>query len=289
MNTEYRGDNKLIAGIVMGVLTFWLFAQTMLNIGPAVQTDLGISSGVLNISVSLTALFSGMFMVGAGSLADRIGRVKMTNIGMILSIIGSLCIVFSQGAVLLIIGRIIQGLSAAAIMPSTMALMKVYFDGRERQRALSYWSIGSWGGSGLTSLFAGMIASSMGWRWIFVLSIIITVIGMLLLKGTPESKVEAINNQKFDFPGLITFVIMMLSFNLYITNGSALGWTSLAGLGLIAVFIIATLIFVKLESNNDHSLIDFTLFKNKAYAGATLSNFLLNAAAGTLIVVNTYA
>ena len=289
MNTEYKGDNKLIAGIVMGVITFWLFAQTMLNIGPDVQSDLGISAGVLNISVSLTALFSGMFMVGAGSLADRIGRVKMTNMGMILSIIGSLCIVLAQGAPLLIVGRIIQGLSAAAIMPSTMALMKVYFDGKERQRALSYWSIGSWGGSGLTSLFAGMIASSLGWRWIFILSIIITVIGMLLLKGTPESKVESIGNKKFDFPGLLTFVVMMLSFNLYITNGSALGWASLAGLGLIAVFVISTLIFVKLETSSSNSLIDFSLFKNKAYAGATLSNFLLNAAAGTLIVVNTYA
>lgn len=119
----------------MGVITFWLFAQTMLNIGPAVQPvqqDLGISAGVLNISVSLTALFSGMFMVGAGSLADRIGRVKMTNIGMVLSITGSLFIVVAQGAPLLILGRIIQGLSAAAIMPSTMALMKVYFDGKER-------------------------------------------------------------------------------------------------------------------------------------------------------------
>ncbi|MBM6615153.1 MFS transporter [Desemzia sp. RIT804] len=273
----------------MGVLTFWLFAQTMLNIGPDVQNDLGISAGILNISVSITALFSGMFMVGAGSLADRIGRVKMTNVGMILSIIGSLCIVLAQGAPLLIIGRIIQGFSAAAIMPSTMALMKVYFDGKDRQRALSYWSIGSWGGSGLTSLFAGMVASSLGWRWIFILSIIVTLIGMFLLRGTPESKVEAINNKKFDFAGLFTFVIMMLSFNLYITNGSALGWTSLAGTGLIAVFIISTLIFIKIETGKNNSLVDFTLFKNKAYAGATLSNFLLNAAAGTLIVVNTYA
>lgn len=273
----------------MGVLTFWLFAQTMLNIGPAIQTDLGISAGVLNISVSITALFSGMFMVGAGSLADRVGRVKITSIGMVLSIIGSLCIVLAQGAPLLIIGRIIQGLSAAAIMPSTMALMKVYFDGKERQRALSYWSIGSWGGSGLTSLFAGIVASSIGWRWIFVFSIVITIIGLLLLKGTPESKVDAVNTKKFDFPGLFAFVIMMLSFNLYITNGSALGWTSLAGLGLIAVFIISTLVFVKIELASDHSLIEFSLFKNRAYAGATLSNFLLNAAAGTLIVVNTYA
>ena len=45
--------------------------------------------GTISIAVSLTALFSGMFVVGAGGLADKIGRVKMTNIGLLLSIIGS--------------------------------------------------------------------------------------------------------------------------------------------------------------------------------------------------------
>ncbi|MBC8924738.1 MFS transporter, partial [Escherichia coli] len=68
--------------------------------------------------------------------------------------IGSLLLVVTQGATLLIIGRIIQGLSAACIMPATLALMKTYFEGADRQSALSYWSIGSWGGSGICS-FAG--------------------------------------------------------------------------------------------------------------------------------------
>ena len=80
------------------------------------------------------------------------GRKKLTNIGLILSIVGSFCLVLANGAVLLIIGRVIQGLSAACIMPATIALVKAYFEGADRQRALSYWSIGSWGGSGVCSL-----------------------------------------------------------------------------------------------------------------------------------------
>lgn len=145
-STAYKGTNKLIVGIVFGVITFWLFAQSMVNIVPAVQSDLGISSDLLSIAISLTALFSGIFIVVAGGMADKFGRVKLTYIGLILSIIGSLLLVVTQGSTLLIIGRIIQGLSAACIMPATLALMKTYFDGADRQRALSYWSIGSWGG-----------------------------------------------------------------------------------------------------------------------------------------------
>lgn len=93
--TTYQGTNKLIIGIVFGVITFWLFAQAMVNIVPAVQADLGVDLAVLNISISLTSLFSGMFIVVAGGMADRMGRKKLTYVGLILSVIGSLLLVLA--------------------------------------------------------------------------------------------------------------------------------------------------------------------------------------------------
>src|SRR5581483_4371753 len=91
----YRGDNKLILGIVLAVITFWLFAQTTLNIAPAMRSDLRITESTSNIAVSITALFSGIFIVVAGGLADQFGRMKFTNVGLLLSIVGSLCIAVS--------------------------------------------------------------------------------------------------------------------------------------------------------------------------------------------------
>jgi MFS transporter, DHA2 family, multidrug resistance protein len=286
--TLYKGTNKMITGIVFGVITFWLFAQAMVNVVPAVQGDLGISLGTLNIAISLTALFSGMFIVAAGGLADKIGRKKMTYLGLILSVIGSLCLVFAQGSVLLIMGRVIQGLSGACIMPATIALMKAYFEGAERQRALSFWSIGSWGGSGVASFAGGAIATYLGWKWIFIFSIIFSLLGMWLIKDTPESKGESTGAFRFDYTGLAIFIITMLALNVFITFGAALGWTSLLTIGLAAVAIIGAIVFFKFEKNRDVVLIDFSLFKNKPYSGATFSNFLLNAIAGTLVVANTY-
>ncbi|MCF3943098.1 MFS transporter [Oceanobacillus alkalisoli] len=288
METEYKGTNKLIIGIVFGVITFWLFAQSMVNIVPAVQTDLGVSLSTLNVAISLTALFSGMFIVVAGGLADRMGRKKVTYVGLILSVIGSLCLVLANGSVLLVAGRILQGLSAAAIMPATIALMKEYFEGAERQRALSYWSIGSWGGSGLCSFFGGVIATSIGWKWIFVISIVFALLAMWLMKDTPESRAQTEGKFKFDYGGLGIFIITMLALNVFITQGADFGWTSPLTITLAVVTIIGIYGFIKYENNREHALIDFKMFKNKPYTGATISNFLLNAVAGTLIVANTY-
>ena len=162
---HYQGTNRLTVGIVLAVITFWLFAQTTLNVAPVMRDDLGIGNSVSNIAVSIAALFSGIFIVVAGGLADRLGRVKLTNSGLALNVLGSLLIATSpKGAVFLMAGRIIQGLSAACIMPATLALTKAYYEGKERQRALSFWSIGSWGGSGLCALFGGLLASTIGWR-----------------------------------------------------------------------------------------------------------------------------
>ncbi|WP_162426632.1 MFS transporter [Pontibacter pudoricolor] len=283
---DYQGTDKLILGIVLAVITFWLFAQTTLNIAPVMQEDLKISHNLNNLAVSITALFSGIFIVVAGGLADRLGRVKLTYVGLLLSIIGSFIIVISPSgtAVFLLTGRILQGLSAACIMPSTLALMKAYYDGKARQRALSFWSIGSWGGSGLCSLFGGLVASTMGWRWIFIMSILIAVISYLLIRGTPESKSAAADAKGFDWAGLITFIIAMLAINIVIGQGSELGWLSPAVLVGIAIFIIATIIFLRIEKRSENGFVDLSLFNNQTFSGATLSNFLLNGAAGTLLV-----
>jgi len=288
MDTSYKGTNKLIAGIVFGVLTFWLFAQAMVNVVPAIQLDLGISMGTLNVAISLSSLFSGMFIVAAGGLADKVGRKKMTYIGLILSVIGSLLLIFANGSVMLIMGRVVQGLSAACIMPATIALMKTYFEGADRQRALSYWSIGSWGGSGVCSLAGGAIATYLGWRWIFIFSVVFSLLAMWLIKDTPESRGQSTGAFKFDYTGLAIFIVTMLALNIFITQGADLGWTSPLTLGLAVVTIIGAIVFVKFEKGKAVVLIDFSLFKNKPYAGATYSNFLLNAVAGTLVVANTY-
>jgi len=296
MNTskEFRGDNRLLLGIILGVITFWLFAQSLVNLVVPLQSSYNSDIGTINIAVSLSALFSGLFIVGAGDIADKFGRVKLTYIGLALNIIGSILIIITPLPSLLIIGRAVQGLSAACIMPATLAIINEYYIGTARQRALSYWSIGSWGGSGVCTLFGGLIATNFGWRSIFIISIILTILAMFLMKHTPETKAEPIGNKplepkKFDVIGLIILVICMLSINVIITQTSNYGLMSPLILGLIAVFVISLIVFVMYENRIKHPLVDFDLFKNKGYTGATVSNFMLNGVAGgTLIVVNTY-
>lgn len=177
-DTPFVGNDRLLVGIVLSVLTFWLFAQSVINVVPAMISSLDISLETLTTAVGLSALFSGCFVVASGGLADKFGRMRMTTIGLGLSIVGSAMLVVAQGPGLFLAGRVLQGLSAACIMPATLALIKTRYEGRARQRAVSFWVIGSWGGSGLCSFVGGAIATGLGWRWIFVFSIAVALLAL---------------------------------------------------------------------------------------------------------------
>jgi len=293
----YRGNDKLLLGIVLGVLTFWMFAGTVGTVARSILTTINgapidkvanplVNLDQMNFAVSITALFSGLFIVFMGGLADRVGRVRIALIGNGLGILGSILLILATGSAalpLLLTGRAIQGLSAACIMPATMALLKAYWDGEGRQRAVSMWSIGSWGGSGLAALFGGFVASTFNWRIIFYISIVVSVIAILLMWGTPESRADQ-QAKRFDIGGLAIFMITVLALMLVLIFGRQLGWGSPLALALFAVAIIGGVVFFRYEKGRTAPFIDFSLFKNVTFTGATISNFVLNGTIGLLIV-----
>ena len=287
-SAPFRGNDRVLCGIILGVITFWLFAQTTLNIAPDMGRDLGLGASTMNMAVAITALFSGIFIVVVGGLADRVGRVRIVQIGFYLSILGSVLVGLAPAgrlaSALLLTGRALQGLSGACIMPASLALVKTYWDGAARQRAISLWSIGSWGGSGVCALFGGLVTQSLGWRYIFFASVLVAILGLVLMRGTPESRAAGREIYSFDFAGVITFMIAMVGLQIIMTQGNKLGWTSPAVLVLIVVTLVAGFLFFRIEGRTSDAFVDFSLFANPTYTGATVSNFLLNAVAGTLIV-----
>ena len=83
------------------------------------------------------------------------------------------------------------------------------------------------------------------------------------------------------------FMVAMLALQVFATQGAPLGWTSPASLSLLVVSLVFGFIFFRAESGNVNAFVDFRLFRNMTYTGATLSNLLLNAVAGILIVAMT--
>lgn len=288
-HTQSSTRSHIIIAIMLSALTYWLFAQSFINIGPLVGQTYHTSPAILNLSISLTSFATGIFMVAAGDIADKIGQLKMTYIGLIASIIGSILLIISDITALLILGRILQGLSAATLLPSTVGVLNHQFNGDHLRRAISYLMISTVGGIGLAGVIGGLIATNFGWQTNFIISIVIALIAILLLKGTSEKVRQHRTHHPFDYKGMTVFAVMIGSFTLLLTQGFEQGWFSKFSYICLSTFIISTIIFIIIERRLTAPFIDFAVFRNRPFIGAFLNNFVLNSGLGVTVVFFIYA
>lgn len=288
-NTQSSPRSNIIIVIMLSALTYWLFAQSFINIGPLVGQTYQTSPAVLNLSISLTSFATGIFMVAAGDIADKIGQLRMTYMGLIISMFASLLLIISDITALLIIGRILQGLSAAILLPSTVGVLNNQFKGEHLRRAISYLMISTVGGIGLAGVIGGLIATNFGWQTNFIISIVIAFIAILLLKGTPEKVSQHSHRHPFDYKGMSIFAVMIGSFTLLLTQGFEQGWFSTFSIICLSIFIITTLIFIIIERRHEVPFIDFSVLRNRPFIGAFLNNFVLNSGLGVTVVFFIYA
>ncbi|HDB6762839.1 TPA: MFS transporter [Staphylococcus aureus] len=288
-NTQSSPRSNIIIAIMLSALTYWLFAQSFINIGPLVGQTYQTSPAVLNLSISLTSFATGIFMVAAGDIADKIGQLRMTYMGLIISMFASLLLIISDITALLIIGRILQGLSAAILLPSTVGVLNNQFKGDHLRRAISYLMISTVGGIGLAGVIGGLIAINFGWQTNFIISIVIAFIAILLLKGTPEKVSQHSHRHPFDYKGMSIFAVMIGSFTLLLTQGFEQGWFSTFSIICLSIFSITTLIFIIIERRHEVPFIDFSVLRNRPFIGAFLNNFVLNSGLGVTVVFFIYA
>lgn len=288
-NTQSSPRSNIIIAIMLSALTYWLFAQSFINIGPLVGQTYQTSPAVLNLSISLTSFATGIFMVAAGDIADKIGQLRMTYMGLIISMFASLLLIISDITALLIIGRILQGLSAAILLPSTVGVLNNQFKGEHLRRAISYLMISTVGDIGLAGVIGGLIATNFGWQTNFIISIVIAFIAILLLKGTPEKVSQHSHRHPFDYKGMSIFAVMIGSFTLLLTQGFEQGWFSTFSFICLSIFIITTLIFIIIERRHEVPFIDFSVLRNRPFIGAFLNNFVLNSGLGVTVVFFIYA
>jgi len=105
-----------------------------------------------------------------------------------------------------------------------------------------------------------------------------------MVHGTPESKAAGQDSYSFDTKGVLSFMVTMVALQVLTTQGSQIGWTSPITVGLGAIVVVAGFMFFRIESTVRSPFVNFGLFRNSTYTGATISNLLLNGVAGMLLV-----
>ena len=206
-----------------------------------------------------------------GRLADLFGRVRLYNLGFAIFTVGSLFCALSQNGEQLVIFRFLQGTGAALLAVNSVAIITDAFPKGELGMGLgtNIMSMNIGAIAGFT--VGGVIITSLGWRFIFLINVPIgifgTIWGYLRLK---EIRVKPVG-EKFDFAGSALYCVGLSIILLALTIGDPLSVRNLAILaGGLAFFI--GVIFIELRQK--YPTLDLTLFKIRAFATGTVSAFL---------------
>jgi EmrB/QacA subfamily drug resistance transporter len=237
---------------------------------PTIQRDLHLSiAGLEWVVSSYILMFAGLLLAG-GRLADVFGRRRLFFIGLSIFTVASLGAGLAGSGAVLIAARLVQGLGAALVVPTTLAIiMATFTDQKERTRAIGTWAAIGALALAVGPLIGGFISQHLHWGWIFFINVPVGVATFAIaLYSMQESRDPAVE-RRLDIPGLITSALALFALTYALIEGHDKGWTSVQILGSLALAAIAAIVFVVIESRTEQPMVNLSLFRSRVYSGGT--------------------
>lgn len=266
----------LLLGAFLPPLDFYIVNLAL----PAIRDGLQASGGQLQLIVSCYASAYAVFLITGGRLGDLYGRKRMFITGMTGFIVAStICGLAPNGSVL-IVGRILQGASAAVMAPQVLATIRTIFSVQEQPRVIglygSVFGLASIAGQLLGGALITLHPFSLTWQSIFLINVPIGIVALVgSMKFLPEIKPSA--RTQIDLVGVLLLSLLLGSIIYPLTRGREAGWPAwtfvsfAASVPLLALFIWFERWLGRLGRS---PLVDLNLFKNRTFVIGLAMAFL---------------
>src|SRR5262245_17826636 len=258
--------------VAVSFATFMTYLDNnVINVAiPTIQRSLHLSiAGLEWVVSSYILVFAGLLLAG-GRVADLYGRRRLFLIGLSVFTLASLAAGLAGSGGVLIGARLLQGLGAAILVPTTLAVIVATFDdGAERARAIGAWAAIGALALACGPLIGGFISQHLHWGWFFFINVpigVITFVVAVLVMGESRTPPAA---RGLDLPGLVTSAVALSSLTYALIEGHDRGWTSALILGAFALSAVAAAAFVVTESRTEQPMVDLTLFRSRVFTGGT--------------------
>jgi EmrB/QacA subfamily drug resistance transporter len=266
---------KALVALSVTALMVTLDAQIVILALPSIESDLHISPAAGQWALSAYMLpFGGLLLFG-GRLADLRGRRQMFMVGAALFLASSLLCGLAGSAPVLIGARVLQGISAALMSPSALAILMTMFPvGAERNKALGIWS--GLGGIGASAalLVGGPITDTLGWEWIFFVNIPVAV-GLLIFAPILLLESRDPGQRAYDPAGAFTSTVALMLLIGAIVWAPTKGWVSGPVIAMLVAAVALLALFVLIESRSAAPLLPLRIFRSRPFVGGNAGTTLI--------------
>jgi EmrB/QacA subfamily drug resistance transporter len=238
---------------------------------PTIQRSLHLSVAGLEWVVSgYVLVFAGLMLVG-GRLADVYGRRRIFLTGLTVFTLSSLAAGLATSGGMLIAFRATQGLGAALLVPTTLAIIIATFDDvRERTQAIGIWTAIGALALAFGPLIGGFISQNFRWGWIFFINVPVGIATFAMATAWMAESHGQSASRRLDIPGLASSAVTLFALTYALIEGHAKGWTSGQILGSFALAAAAAVLFGLIEAHSAHPMVQVSLFRSRAFSGGTL-------------------
>jgi EmrB/QacA subfamily drug resistance transporter len=265
--TGQRRWTLLVVCLATGMLLLNVAAPNVAL--PEIGRDLGADLTMLQWVISGYSLALAATLLTGGTLADLLGRRRVFLGGLAGFAAASAACALAPTPLALVAGRAAQGLAAAVLLSSSLALLAQDFAGSDRARALGVWAATVAAAFAIGPLEGGLLTEALGWRAIFAVDVAVALACLpVAVRHLRESRDP--DATTVDWRGTATLSTGLFLGVFALSRGNALGWghgVILASLVGAAVLLAA---FVAVERRERHPMLDLGLFATPTFTGASL-------------------
>src|SRR5467141_3609641 len=236
----------LVATILASAMTF--IDGTVVNVAlPALQNSLHATITDVQWVVEAYALFLGALILVGGSLGDQFGRKRVFLFGVVFFTASSVLCGVATSSLLLIIGRALQGVGAAFLVPGSLAIISATFDDAERGRAIGTWSAFSAITTAIGPVSGGWLVEHISWRAVFFLNVpLAAVVVVLSLRFMDESK-DPSRTSTIDWAGALLAILGLGGIVFGLLEWPPLGPSDPLVIGSLALGVVCLALLVVAE------------------------------------------
>jgi EmrB/QacA subfamily drug resistance transporter len=261
-----------LIGACSGLFILMLDSTVVALALPSIRHDVDATQAGLQWVMNGYLLAITAFVVTAGRLGDMFGRKRLFLVGMCVFALGSAVSGAAGSELTLICGRVLQGLGAAPMLPLSLAIVCNAFPAGQQARALGIWAAISAVALGIGPLAGGALVD-LDWRLIFWINLPIAVFGVaIMLFAAPEST-DPGAERHVDLPGLVTLAVGLTAIVLALVQSRVFGAAAISAIAVVGVASLYA--FWRIEHRSRSPIVDFSLFRNGPYFGASAAAFAL--------------
>jgi len=277
--------------VATGLGLFMIFLDaTIVNVAlPDIQRSFDVGEEGLQWVVAAYSLTMGMFIMSSASVSDRVGRRKVFVAGIVVFAGASLACGLAPGIVALAIARGVQGVGAAMVNVSSLALVSAaYPDPDAKAKAIGAWTGIAAVGLAVGPTLGGILTEGVGWRSIFLINGAVGAVAIVLVFAfVAESKDP--QARSLDLPGQVLFIVGIGALTYALIEAPHEGWGSPQILGLLVGSFAVLAAFVVAELRSRDPMMDVRVFRDRVYTAAIVTIFaVLFGIYGAMLVVTQY-